>query len=80
MKFFSLHIILFLILVVLHMILINIQLYFEFPCRKKFDADYQALQDRLNTLPDKVTHPVMVRIGRVLIVDMEIPELVYRPV
>lgn len=28
---------------------------------KKFDEDYSALKSRLTTLPDKVSHEVMVR-------------------
>ena len=30
-------------------------------CRNKFRSDYIALQDRLKTLPNKITHEVMVR-------------------
>ena len=29
-------------------------------CREKFKEDYEALGDRLKTLPDKVKHEVMV--------------------
>ena len=32
------------------------------PYREQFTADYDALQARLQTLPEKVTHDVMVRI------------------
>ena len=32
------------------------------PYREQFTADYDALQARLQTLPEKVTHDVMVRV------------------
>ena len=34
---------------------------FLFLFRKTFKSDYEALKDRLTTLPDKVTHDVTVK-------------------
>ena len=38
-------------------------------CRAQFKADYEALQARMYSLPDKLTHNVMVGVSMLYVVD-----------